>query len=103
MLRQGGILGVDELTESARRLEQVTVLCQRQQLQPDGTTGLVAAQHISLASLCEIEIGQLEPVERGGHRGEALTGAGPGRHPSVEQAEAGVSAATDAATQLMQL
>ena len=69
----------------------------------EGPPGLVAAQHIALTALGEIEVGEFEPVQRGRHRREPLARLGlPGqrRH---QQAEAGMLTAADATAELMQL
>ena len=79
------------------------MLEQRQEPQCDGPAGLAEPQHVSLAALPEVEVGELEAVQRGGHRLQPFACLGSLRQPGGKQAQAGVLAAADATTQLVQL
>src|ERR1700687_1563116 len=103
MFYQPGVFGVDRLAEFAGGCDDVLVLGQRQQSKGDGPTGLAAAQHISFAALPEIQVGQFEAVQCARDRLQSFAGVGSLRQPRREEAEAGMDAASDAATQLMSL
>ena len=98
-----GFCLVDALAEVARRLDDLEVLGQRQEPQRDGPAGLAEAQHISLAALLEVEVGELEAVERAGHRLEPLPAFDPSGSLVASRHRLGCCAAADAAAQLMEL
>ena len=79
------------------------MLEQRQEPQCDGTPGLAVAQHITLAPLHEVEVGEFETVERRGDRLEAIPRLRALRQLGDEQAQAWMFASTDAAAQLVKL
>ena len=72
-------------------------------MQRDGPAGLAEAQHVSLASLREVEVGEFETVLGGGDGLEPLARLGPLGQVGGEQAQARRAAAADAAPQLVQL
>ncbi len=91
------------LAEFPGGFDDFTMLEQRQEPQRDGAAGLAVSQHVSLAARLEIEIGELEAVERGRHRLQPFSHLGIFGQPSREQTQAGMLSASDTPTQLMEL
>ena len=91
------------LAELTCRFDDFPMLEQRQEPQRDGSAGLAVPQHVSLAALPEVEVGQLESVQCARHRFQPFSGLGILRQPGGEQTQAGVFAAADATPQLVQL
>lgn len=76
---------------------------QRQELQGDRAPGLVQPQHVSLAALPQVQIGELEAVLGAGDRRQPLPRLRLLGQPGDQQAQAGVLSTADPAAQLVQL